>query len=82
MSTRLSRSAHQLRLEKGVLIRNLQADEALQRRMPREAPAQRAALLLVHDEDEVGPVQHLVVHAGERVRGCPGGADFEIRRAC
>ena len=39
---------------------------------------QRLALLAVHREDHLGPLEHARVDADHRVFFCPGGTDVEI----
>ncbi len=46
--------------------------------IPRTSPASHAPLVVVHDEDDVGPVEHVGVDADERVGGGAGGSHVEV----
>jgi hypothetical protein len=60
------------------VVWNVQTDEVLERRMASETAAQRPALLVVHDEDEVRPLEHTGVHPCEGIRGRSGRSHVEV----
>jgi len=69
----------QFRLQKGVFVRDVEADEAIERRMSAELPLERRALLVVHDEDQVRPVEHVRVDPCERLLTGSRRSHVEIR---
>lgn len=74
----VGQQVHQFRLHEGEVVRDVETDEVFEGRVTGKAPAERAALLVVHDENEVGPLQHPGVHACERLRGRAGRSHFEV----
>ena len=59
--------AHEIRIKERVVVGDLEADQPCQRGVVGKQRLQRRALLVVHDEDELGPVEHLGVDVYERV---------------
>ena len=60
---------HQFRLHEGEFVRNLQTDEVFEDWMSGKASPQRSPLLVIHDEDEVRPLEHPGIHSRERIDG-------------
>ena len=58
---------HQFRLHEGEVVWDVETDEVFEGRVTGETAAERPALLVVHDEDEVGPLEHTGVHTCEGV---------------
>ena len=57
----------QFRLKEVEFIRNVEADQSIQRGVILETFVQRPALLILHDEDHVGPFQHADIHPRQRI---------------
>src|SRR6185437_11398720 len=59
---------HELGIEEQVAIRDIEADDVLNRSVRREALVERALLMVIHREDYVGPLEHPLVDDDERAR--------------
>jgi len=55
------------RIEKREVVRDAEADQPVEDGMRREHPFERVALLIVHREDDIGPLEHALVDAHQSV---------------
>lgn len=74
----LLKELHELGLEKRENVRDVQADDAAQCRVLFESGLEPLALFVVHDEDHVGPIEHVRVDTHEGIGARSRGTDVEV----
>src|SRR6188472_2809718 len=63
----LLQDLHEPRFEEHIDVLDIQADDAVERRVPWEHLAQGVYLDVIHRENHIRPIEHALVHAHPRI---------------